>query len=109
MAYNRIDNSNYVCCDSVFEWPDYSQRFDLIVSIPPFGMRIDNQFDFINPDIKTAEQFLIEKGINSIRMGGKLIAALPTGILYRGGSELELRKKLIGNDLIDTIISFPSG
>jgi len=47
--------------------------------------------------------------INSLSIKGKSIAILSQGILFRGGSEQRLRERLIQEDLIDTIISFPGG
>ncbi len=108
MAYDRLDDSKYECADSLQEWP-IDSRFDLIVSNPPFGMRIDIQDAISNSNIKTAEHFLIEKGIQSLKHNGKLIAVFSQGVLFRGGREQELRKKLVDENLIDTIISFPGG
>jgi type I restriction enzyme M protein len=108
MAYDRIDGSDFLLGDSIEEWA-VDSRFDLIVSNPPFGMRVNNRFISANPSIKSTDEFLIEKGIQSLKIGGKLIAVLSTGILFKGGSEKRLREYLIENDLIDTIISFPGG
>lgn len=108
MAYDRLEDSNYERADSLYEWPNDS-KFDLIVSNPPLGMRIDIRDSINNIQFKNAEQFLIEKGIQSLNVNGKLVAVFSLGILYKGGSELELRKKLVDENLIETIISFPGG
>ena len=108
MAYSRPVLSKYVCDDSILHWPE-KQKFDLIVANPPFGAPLKQQDQIQNSGIRTYEQFLIEKGISSLKSNGKLIAVLPNGILFRGGTDLRLREILIENDLIDTIISFPGG
>ncbi len=108
MAYSRPGVSKYVCDDSILHWPE-NQKFDLILANPPFEVRLNQRDQYQNPEIRTVEQFLIEKGITSLKSNGKLIAVLPTGILFRGGTDLRLREILIENDLIDTIISFPGG
>jgi len=109
MAYNRLGSSKYVNADSIEYWPSDDQTFDLIVSNPPFGVKLANQYNWLNPEIRTAEQFLIEKGISSLNNKGKLIAVLSNGLLFRGGAEQLLRKKLIESDFIETIISLPGG
>lgn len=110
MAYERLSNSRYVCDDSILHWPAQSEKFDLILSNPPVGMRLGNQCKDTEPDFRTIEQFLIEKGIQSLNQNGKLIALLPQGFLFsRGMQEQRLRKYLIEEDLIDTIISLPGG
>lgn len=108
LAYNKMESSFYRNEDSFDKWPEESQ-FDLIVSNPPFGMKLHNQYKWQYPEIQNAEQFLIEKGISSLNSRGKLIAVLSNGFLFRGGAEQRLREKLIELDLIDTIISLPGG
>ena len=109
MAYQRPGTSRYVCDDSISHWPATSEKFDLIVANPPYGMRLGNQYREIEPEFRTIEQFLLEKGVHSLNEKGKLIALLPQGILFRGLHEQRLREFLVDEDLIDTIISLPGG
>ncbi len=109
MAYERPGTSRYVCDDSILNWPDDSKKFDLIVSNPPYGFRLGNQYREIEPGIRTAEQFLVERGLHSLTNEGKLIALLPQGFLYRGMHEERLRQFLVDEDILDTIISLPDG
>lgn len=110
MAYERTNNSNYTCDDSILNWPAESEKFDLILAHAPFGVQLGAQYRNIEPDFRTIEEFLIERGIQSLNQNGKLIALLPQGFLYKGGTREErLRKSLVENDLIDTIISLPGG
>ena len=109
MAYERPGSSKYVCDDSILHWPDQSEKFDMILSNPPFGMRLGHHYRDIEPNIRTIEQFLIEKGVQSLKQNGKLIALLPQGFLFRGIQEQRLREHLVEEDLIDTIISLPGG
>ena len=108
-AHIKFKNTNYVCENSILNWPKESEKFDLIISTPPFGMRLDYQFDRVDGRIRRVEQFLIEKGVCSLNEKGKLIALLPQSILSNGGQDHRLRKELIEKDLIDTIISLPGG
>ncbi|MFT4757075.1 MAG: type I restriction enzyme M protein, partial [Vicingaceae bacterium] len=100
--------ADYKCEDSISNWPSQT-KFDLIISTPPFGLRLANQYAEQYPEFRTAESFLVGMSIDSLSQNGKLIAVLPHGILFRGGSEQRLRERLIQEDLIDTIISFPGG
>ncbi|MCE2786409.1 MAG: N-6 DNA methylase [Sphingobacteriales bacterium] len=109
MAYQRPGTSRYVCDDSISHWPATSEKFDFIVANPPYGMRLGNQYREIEPEFRTIEQFLLEKGVHSLNEKGKLIALLPQGILFRGLHEQRLREFLVDEDLIDTIISLPGG
>jgi type I restriction enzyme M protein len=109
MAYQRPGTSSYVCADSISSWPAASEKFDLIVANPPYGMRLGNQYKVIESESRTIEQFLLEKGVHSLNEKGKLIALLPQGILFRGLHEQRLREFLVNEDLIDSIISLPGG
>jgi type I restriction enzyme M protein len=109
MAFGKQGNTNYVCEDSILNWPDVSQKFDLIVSTPPFGMRLGGIYRAVAPGIVSVEQFLIEKSLKSLNQNGKLIALLPQGFLFRGNIEQQFRKMLIDEDVIDSIISLPAG
>jgi len=109
LAHKRQGTSDYVCDDSILHWPVESEKFDLVVANPPYGIRISQKYRVIEPGIRTIEQFLIEKGVNSLNKKGKLIALLPQGFLFRGMQEHRLRQYLIEEDLIDSVISLPGG
>lgn len=109
LAHKRPGETRYVCDNSILHWPTNSEKFDLIVANPPFGMRLGQQYKEVEPDFRTIEQFLLEKGVHSLKRKGKLIALLPQGILFRGMQERRLREYLVEEDLLDTIILLPGG
>lgn len=102
MAYDKPNNFYLNLEDSIKNWPDEKQKFDLIISHPPF-------IDLRSPRYRNIEEILIEKGINSLSKKGKLVALLPVKFLYQGGRLENLRKRLVEEDLVDTIIQFPGG
>lgn len=106
IVHNR--EADFKCEDSIANWPIH-EKFDLIVANPPFGMRLNGVYREQYPYFRTAEEFLLNIGLDSLTSSGKLVAVLPQGILFRGGSEQRLRERLITEDFIDTIISFPGG
>ena len=101
-------NANYKCDDSIMNWPT-NMKFDLIVSSPPFGLRLNGANRDKYPEFRNAEDFLLGISVNSLSEKGQVVAVLPTGILFREGRERRIREDLIQNDLIDAIISFPGG
>jgi type I restriction enzyme M protein len=117
MAHNRQINNisesiatDYLHQDSILSWPNQSEKFDLIVTHPPFNVKLGPEHFLFNPDIRTLEQFLIQRGVNSLNSKGKLIALLPNNFLFKSSNQDRiLRKNLIKDDLIDSIISFPPG
>ncbi len=108
MAHNKISDSIFQNSDSITSWPEH-KNFDLILSYPPFRMKIRNNYRDSYPNINTVEQFFLEKGISSLNETGKLIAILPLSFLYSEGKEKKIREELINKDLLETVISFPGG
>lgn len=109
MAYDRLNDSELLLGDSVWNWNPTGDKFDLIVANPPLGLRINRQLDGKFGRIRGVEQFVIEKGIESLKDSGKLIIVIAHGFLFRSGQELKLRKHLVNADLLESIISFPGG
>ncbi|HRG59981.1 MAG TPA: N-6 DNA methylase [Bacteroidia bacterium] len=128
LAHDKFDNFEFTAADSILNWAPYFEDtfqsderilsayvkpkqilFDLVISNPPFGLKVPDGFITHVGFPRTAESLLIEKGIEVLSNKGKLLAIVSNGFLFSGGRELEIRKKIIENDLLDTIIHFPSG
>lgn len=108
-AYGKEGQIDYRCEDSVINWQN-SKKFDLIISHPPFLRWHNAEKKEMGVKYNTAEDFLINKGLSSLKSNGKLILLAPNRILYEGGTQsMKLRERLVKEDLIDTIISLPSG
>jgi len=95
--------------DDIFKYPSEQDSFDLIISNPPFNARLPYHFTGRVGVIKSIEGFLIENGLEALNHKGKMILCLSQGFLFRSGSEQALRRYLVENDLLETVISFPSG
>lgn len=102
-------NINYRVEDSLNNWP-YQSKFDLVISNPPFNYKINshiaNEFGLRK---MTAETYVMNKGLESINLDGKVVAVLSQGVLYREGDERIFRERLVNQGLIDTIIYLPGG
>lgn len=95
--------AEYKLEDSIENWPD-NQKFDLIVSHPPFKFRIAHS------KYKYVEDFLLNKGIDLLNNKGKLIVVLPSNFLLSSRKEdKKLRERLIEEDLIESVFLFPEG
>lgn len=123
MAHDREYSFGYKNENSVENWRNFNLafrgqkhhenmepfRFDLIISNPPFRMRLRNNISGHFGIIKNCEHFLLEKGIESLTADGKLIAVISQAFLVSLGSEQNLRQYLVESDLLETVISFPGG
>ncbi len=99
--------------------PDKGVQFDAVVMNPPYslskwnkaGLKVsDPRFESVGclpPDSKGDYAFLLH-GLYHLETEGTMSIVLPHGVLFRGGTEGEIRKKLIDKNRIDTVIGLPS-
>ena len=90
--------------------------FDAVVANPPFSLRWDptedtaNDFRFnrygVAPRSAADFAFLLH-GFHFLSEDGTMAIILPHGVLFRGGKELVIRKKLLEDDNIDAVIGLP--
>lgn len=107
---NRLNNVEYLLEDSIKNWPTQN-NFDAIISNPPYGLKIKNYNNQSYDGLRnlTYEQFVLDRGLESINFDGKVIAVLSEGVLFRSGNDYDLRRRLVEYNNIDTIISLPTG
>lgn len=100
------DNGQEILFDAVVMNPPYSlskwNNSKLTVSDPRFSVA-----GIMPPDAKGDYAFLLH-GLYHLKTGGTMAIVLPHGVLFRGGAEGEIRKKLIDKNYIDAIIGLPS-
>ena len=99
------------------ENPSKKITFDAVVANPPFSLRwdtsdeLEKDFRFKNYGLapKSAADFaFLLHGFHYLDKEGTMAIILPHGVLFRGGSEAKIRKKLLIDGHIDTIIGLPS-
>ncbi|MEI9918981.1 MAG: type I restriction-modification system subunit M [Bacteroidota bacterium] len=106
------------------DWPILNEmnpakkvEFDAIVANPPFSYRWDpneamgEDFRFKSYGLapKSAADFaFLLHGIHFLSNEGTMAIILPHGVLFRGGAEERIRKKLLKDGYIDTVIGLPA-
>lgn len=92
-------------------------EFDAVVANPPFSLKWepddetsnDQRFSNYGVAPKSAADFaFLLHGFHYLSGSGTMAIILPHGVLFRGGAEAIIRKKLIHDDNIDCIIGLPS-
>ena len=88
--------------DAVVSNPPYSQQWN------PTNKGIQPRYEYgLAPTSKADYAFLLHD-LYHIKPDGIMTIVLPHGVLFRGGEEGEIRKNLIENNKIDTIIGLPA-
>ena len=100
---------HYELADSLTNWPiGVEQKFDLIVSTPPFGNRIENPVvKEENLNAATSDTFVLEKGPDLLTEDGRLVVVCPCGFLAAQGRTRKLKEKLVKSDILDSVIILP--
>lgn len=89
---------------------------DAVVSNPPYSQKWDPQYKDsdpryarfgLAPKSKADYAFLLHD-LYHLKPDGIMAIVLPHGVLFRGGEEGAIRKNLIENDHLDTIIGLPA-
>ena len=115
-----FDKFNIACEDTLLapqHWDD--EPFDVIVSNPPYSVKWEGDDNplLINDTRFSPAGVLAPKGKADLAFIMHSLAWLSTngvasivcfpGIMYRGGAEQKIRKYLVDNNYIDTIIQLP--
>jgi len=97
--------------------PAKKPQFDTVVANPPFSYRWDPA-DTISEDMrfknhgvapKSAADFaFLLHGLHYLKDDGVMAIILPHGVLFRGGAEDRIRRKLLQDGHIDTVIGLPA-
>lgn len=92
-------------------------EFDAVVANPPFSLRWepneamaeDFRFKSYGLAPKSAADFaFLLHGFHFLSQNGTMAIILPHGVLFRGGTEEKIRRKLLQDNHIDTVIGLPS-
>jgi len=97
--------------------PARKPRFDAVVANPPFSYRWtpsealgeDMRFKSHGLAPKSAADFaFLLHGFHYLKDDGVMAIILPHGVLFRGGAEAKIRRKLLEDGHIDTVIGLPA-
>jgi type I restriction enzyme M protein len=97
--------------------PAKKPKFDAIVANPPFSYRwepgeaMSEDVRFKNHGVapKSAADFaFLLHGLHYLKDDGVMAIILPHGVLFRGGAEERIRRKLLADGHIDTVIGLPA-
>ncbi|MDN6161925.1 MAG: type I restriction-modification system subunit M, partial [Atopostipes sp.] len=107
------------------DWPEDPERpgegvqFDAVVMNPPYSLKgwnrheltvSDARFELagVLPPASRGDFAFLLHGLFHLGQKGTMAIVLPHGVLFRGGSEGQIREKLLEKNYIDTIIGLPA-
>jgi type I restriction enzyme M protein len=94
---------------------DNLKKFDCVLANPPFSLKNWGRETWSNdpfgrnitgvPPEKNGDMAWIQHMIKSMNNHGRMAVVLPSGVLFRKGVERQIRKSLIDQDLLETVIN----
>lgn len=88
-------------------------RFDRVITNPPFSLNYTKdgipfperfRYGWCPEGGKKADLMFVQHMISVLRPQGTVATVMPHGVLFRGGTEREIRKGLLDDDLLDAVI-----
>ena len=89
------------------------KRFDRVITNPPFSQNYDRstlkhterfRYGYTPEGGKKADLMFLQHMIAVLKPGGIVATVMPHGVLFRGGEEGNIRKRIVEDDLLDTVI-----
>ncbi|WP_219214767.1 N-6 DNA methylase [Variovorax boronicumulans] len=95
------------------------QTFDVVVSSPPFNVKDWGQEAAASdpygryqrgvPPRASADYAFISHMVKTLKPGhGRMAVVVSHGVLFRSGAELQIRRQLLEEGLVDTVIALPA-
>lgn len=105
------DRSPIICQDSLEKTP--SLLVDVILANPPFGTRPSGSVDIDRQDFyvetKNNQLNFLQHMMVMLKNGGRAAVVLPDNVLFEGGAGETIRKELLKNFNLHTILRLPTG
>ena len=105
------DRSPIICQDSLEKEPDI--LVNVILANPPFGTRPSGSVDINRSDFyvetKNNQLNFLQHIMLSLKTGGRAAVVLPDNVLFEGGAGEVIRKKLLSEFNLHTILRLPIG
>lgn len=105
------NRSPIVCRDSLEKAPE--NLVDVILANPPFGTRpagsVEISRDDFYVDTKNNQLNFLQHMMVSLKQGGRAAVVLPDNVLFEGNAGETVRKELLKNFNLHTILRLPTG
>lgn len=89
------------------------ERFDRVITNPPFSQNYDRDgipfperfpYGWTPESGKKADLMFLQHMLAVLSKDGVVVTVMPHGVLFRGGEEGKIRRRLIEGDILDTVI-----
>lgn len=113
-VYKLTPSERFSDIEEIAQANDYV--VDAVISNPPYSLKFDKVDNYVNdirfkeygvPPKAKADYAFVLHALSKLNDEGEAFFILPHGVLFRGAKEGNIRKQLIENKMIDTVIGLP--
>ena len=112
MILHQVEDAKLTLTDTLDEdvrnKPE-KDKFSVILSNPPFGGKLAASPGHFLVSAKNTEILFLQHIMSSLAVGGKAAVVVPQGVLFRGGPDQKVRKRLLEEFNVHTVLSLPAG
>lgn len=105
------ERSPIICEDSLEKEP--AELVDIVLANPPFGTRPEGSVEINRPDFyvetKNNQLNFLQHIMLILKTGGRAAVVLPDNVLFEGGAGEAIRKRLLTDFNLHTILRLPTG
>ena len=105
------DRSPIICQDSLEKVP--TQLVDVVLANPPFGTRPSGSVEIDRPDFyvetKNNQLNFLQHIMLLLKVGGRAAVVLPDNVLFEGGAGETIRRRLLADYDLHTVLRLPTG
>jgi type I restriction enzyme M protein len=113
MILHGIENANFEMGNTLeLHSPNVPSqaKYQVILANPPYGGKLDRQLQTNFTIHSSATEILFLQHImTNLASGGRAAVIVPEGVLFRGGPDAKVRKRLVEEFNVHTILSLPAG
>lgn len=113
IMYNDICNTSLVSInDFILKSANKLEKPDVIISAFPFGKQCNNMKELryrMPIDTSNIEDYMLIASLEALKENGRLVAIVPDSLLFAGGKRKLLRKYIVEQYNLRSVISLPIG
>jgi type I restriction enzyme M protein len=111
LALHDLQPQNFEVGDSLSPGPHTDQRYDVILTNPPYGgnQKKKRARDDFMVETKSPELNFVQHSMSLLKEGGECGIVVPDGVLFQGGQAARIREALLRNTNVHTILVLPVG
>ncbi|QLG28158.1 SAM-dependent DNA methyltransferase [Halorarum halophilum] len=111
LALHDLQPQNFVVGDSLEPGPHIEEKYDIILTNPPYGgnqKRKRPRQDFM-VETKSPELNFVQHAMSLLKEGGKCGMVVPDGVLFQSGHAKRVREELLRDFNLHTVLILPIG